>query len=80
MSNYYREYSPYLVARYGERVYKVPVTLAGGTCPNRDGTVGVGGCIFATRKALVFSACRIRSLLRSSWRKIWRFTISALGQ
>lgn len=46
MSNYYREYSPYLVARYGERVYKVPITLAGGTCPNRDGTVGTGGCIF----------------------------------
>lgn len=46
MSNYYQEYSPYLVKRYGERVYKVPVTVSGTTCPNRDGTVGVGGCIF----------------------------------
>ena len=46
MSAYYREYSPYLVERYGQRVYKVPITLPGGTCPNRDGTVGIGGCIF----------------------------------
>lgn len=33
MSNYYREYSPYLVERYGERVYKVPITLAGRDMP-----------------------------------------------
>lgn len=43
---HYREYSQYLKDTYGERVYKLPITLAGGTCPNRDGTVGVGGCTF----------------------------------
>lgn len=33
--------------RFGEKVYKV--ALAGGmTCPNRDGTVGRGGCIFCS--------------------------------
>lgn len=31
--------------RYGEKVYKLPVSLPV-TCPNRDGTRGVGGCIF----------------------------------
>ena len=42
----YREYAPYLEAKYGQRVYKLPINLPGGTCPNRDGTVGKGGCIF----------------------------------
>ncbi len=32
---------------YGEKVYKI--TLSGGmTCPNRDGTLGTGGCIFCS--------------------------------
>lgn len=32
---------------YGEKVYKI--TLNGGmTCPNRDGTIGIGGCIFCS--------------------------------
>ena len=32
---------------YGEKVYKI--TLNGGmTCPNRDGKVGHGGCIFCS--------------------------------
>ena len=33
--------------QYGEKIYKV--SLNGGmTCPNRDGTVGNGGCIFCS--------------------------------
>ncbi len=36
-----------LKQRYGEKVYKI--TLNGGmTCPNRDGKVGRGGCIFCS--------------------------------
>lgn len=54
MSQFYREYSPYLVEKYGERVYKVPITLPGGTCPNRDGAVGVGGCIFCDAQGAGF--------------------------
>jgi len=38
-------YSDFLRQRYGEKVYKLPVSLPV-TCPNRDGTCGVGGCIF----------------------------------
>lgn len=38
-------YSDFLRRRYGEKVYKLPVSLPV-TCPNRDGTCGTGGCIF----------------------------------
>jgi hypothetical protein len=44
-NQYYRVYSDALRARFGEKVYKLPVNLPL-TCPNRDGTKGVGGCIF----------------------------------
>lgn len=34
-------------ARFGEKIYKL--SLDGGfTCPNRDGTIGTGGCIFCS--------------------------------
>lgn len=36
-----------LKKQYGEKVYKLSVN-AGMTCPNRDGTLGVGGCIFCS--------------------------------
>lgn len=37
----------YLKQTYGEKLYKI--SLNGGmTCPNRDGTVGNGGCIFCS--------------------------------
>ena len=45
MSARYFLYSDYLKQRYGEKVYKLPVSLPV-TCPNRDGTCGTGGCIF----------------------------------
>lgn len=32
---------------YGEKIYKIALD-AGMTCPNRDGTLGVGGCIFCS--------------------------------
>lgn len=35
--------------KYGEKVYKISLS-AGCTCPNRDGTKGVGGCIFCSEK------------------------------
>jgi len=36
-------YSEYLKNKYGEKVYKLPINLPG-TCPNRDGRLGTGGC------------------------------------
>lgn len=41
----YNAYSNYLKKRFGEKVYKLPISLPL-TCPNRDGCVGKGGCIF----------------------------------
>ncbi len=41
----YNTYSQYLVDKYGEKVYKLPINLPI-TCPNRDGTLSVGGCTF----------------------------------
>lgn len=41
----YRNYSDALRAKYGEKVYKVPVALPV-TCPNRDGLLDREGCIF----------------------------------
>lgn len=38
LSDYYRK-------KYGCKVYKLSID-AGFTCPNRDGTAGIGGCIF----------------------------------
>lgn len=49
----YRQYSEYLKGKYGEKVYKLPVNLLG-TCPNRDGTVGTGGCIFCDEEGAGF--------------------------
>jgi len=49
ISNRYNSYSSYLKEKYGEKVYKVSINLPL-TCPNRDGTVGTGGCIFCGEK------------------------------
>lgn len=46
---YYRVYSHWLRQRYGKKVYKIPVNIPV-SCPNRDGSVGVGGCIYCGAK------------------------------
>ncbi|MGF0039305.1 TIGR01212 family radical SAM protein [Peptoniphilaceae bacterium SGI.131] len=45
LSKPYRSYSDYLIKKYGVKVYKLPINL-NITCPNRDGRLGLGGCIF----------------------------------
>lgn len=45
----YQIYSEWLKARYGTKVYKLPVSLPV-SCPNRDGTAGTGGCIYCGAK------------------------------
>jgi radical SAM protein (TIGR01212 family) len=41
----YNKYSEYLLKTFGERIQKIPIN-AGFTCPNRDGSKGVGGCTY----------------------------------
>lgn len=45
LSKPYLPYSLALKKKFGHKVYKVTLD-AGFTCPNRDGTKGVGGCTF----------------------------------
>ncbi|MGE5838853.1 MAG: TIGR01212 family radical SAM protein [Deltaproteobacteria bacterium] len=45
----YRSYNSYLRELFGERVQKIPLD-AGFTCPNRDGTISKGGCIYCDRR------------------------------
>lgn len=45
----YHTYNYYLKHRFGQKVFKVPLNVDLG-CPNRDGTKGVGGCIFCSAK------------------------------
>lgn len=41
----YNQFSAYLKRKYGAKVYKITLD-AGFSCPNRDGTISNGGCIF----------------------------------
>ncbi|MFH1983948.1 MAG: TIGR01212 family radical SAM protein [Pseudomonadota bacterium] len=45
----YRDLNSYFRARFGERVHKITVD-AGFTCPNRDGRLSTGGCIYCNAK------------------------------
>ena len=42
-----RTISQVLKEGYGEKVYRISLT-SGCTCPNRDGTIGTGGCTFCS--------------------------------
>lgn len=56
----YRELAPYLKERYGARTQRVSLAYFR-TCPNRDGTVGVGGCTFCEETGSGF-ANRFKSM------------------
>lgn len=45
----YRDYTGYLLERFGERVQKIAIDAAM-NCPNRDGTISSDGCIFCDRR------------------------------
>lgn len=45
----YRDLNSYLRQRFGARVQKVTLD-AGLTCPNRDGRVGLGGCLYCNAR------------------------------
>ncbi|MBR4241060.1 MAG: TIGR01212 family radical SAM protein [Eubacterium sp.] len=44
----YTSLNSYLKERFGCKVYKLAID-GGFTCPNRDGTLGTGGCIFCSK-------------------------------
>ena len=36
----------YFKKKFGQKVYKIPISISGFTCPNIDGTKAKGGCSF----------------------------------
>ncbi len=52
----FNAYSNYFKKEFGERVQKLSID-AGFTCPNRDGSVGVGGCTYCNNDAFNPSYC-----------------------
>ncbi len=54
----YLDLNSYLRRRFGERVQKITLD-AGLTCPNRDGRVGTGGCLY----------CNVRGSGTGAWAK-----------
>ncbi|MCK4288458.1 MAG: TIGR01212 family radical SAM protein [Bacteroidales bacterium] len=55
-SRRFNAYSNYILKEFGERVQKLSID-AGFTCPNRDGTVGTGGCTYCNNNAFNPSYC-----------------------
>jgi radical SAM protein (TIGR01212 family) len=53
----YNSFGFYMKNKFGGRVYKVNVD-AGFTCPNRDGTLGVSGCIYCNNDSFRPSSCK----------------------
>jgi radical SAM protein (TIGR01212 family) len=45
LAQYVNTFGQVMLGRYGERVHKIAID-AGFTCPNRDGSIGIGGCTF----------------------------------
>ena len=52
----YRDYSDFLKEHFDYKVQKIPLSI-GSTCPNRDGTIGTGGCIYCNNNSFSPSYC-----------------------
>ena len=52
MDRRYNSYNTYLREKFGCRVHKVSVDV-GFTCPNRDGSMATGGCVYCNNNSFV---------------------------
>ncbi|MBD5233662.1 MAG: TIGR01212 family radical SAM protein [Bacteroidales bacterium] len=50
MNPYFKEYSDFLAEHFSGKIQKISIDLALG-CPNRDGSLGRGGCIYCNNTA-----------------------------
>lgn len=55
----FNSYKRFLQERFGGRMQKLTLN-AGFTCPNRDGSIGVGGCTYCVNEAFNPSYCDVR--------------------
>jgi len=53
----YRSFGTFMRTKFGFTVYKVNVD-AGFTCPNRDGTLGLSGCIYCNNDSFRPNSCK----------------------
>ena len=68
MTRRYHAFGQFMKDRYHTAVYKVNVD-AGFTCPNRDGTVSVGGCIYCNNDSFRPAACTSAASVREQIEK-----------
>jgi len=55
--NRYNDYSSFIKSKFNERVQKISLNT-GFTCPNRDGTKGVGGCTYCNNNSFNPNYCK----------------------
>ncbi len=56
MAKPYRDFSDFLAEHFSGKIQKISIN-AGFTCPNRDGTVGTGGCTYCNNQTFNPSYC-----------------------
>lgn len=73
LSDYVTTFGDYLKAKYGEKIYKLSLH-ADVTCPNRDGSKGIGGCIFCNNKSFFPNDFQIQSVAKQVESNVQRLT------
>jgi len=73
----YNNLNYYLRNKFGEKVYKISLD-AGFSCPNRDGTISTGGCIFCSargsgdfagiNKDLIKQFEEVKAMMQKKWK------------
>ena len=64
MNPYYKDYNEYITEIFpGMKVQKLSIN-AGFSCPNRDGTIGRGGCIYCDNTSFTPSYCFGRNTVK----------------
>ena len=57
---YYNDYGTWIRRQFPYRVQKISID-AGFTCPNRDGRISTGGCIYCDNRTFNPSYCQRRN-------------------
>ena len=73
LSDHITTFGQYLKEKYGEKIYKLSLH-ADVTCPNRDGTKGIGGCIFCNNKSFFPNDFEITSVTEQVTSNVERLT------
>ncbi|NWG40029.1 MAG: TIGR01212 family radical SAM protein [Hydrogenophilaceae bacterium] len=66
-----------MLSKHGQRVHKIALD-AGFTCPNRDGSKGIGGCTFCNNKSFA-PGCREQAPLEGQFDRARRRIAQATG-